>query len=330
MAFSLTGDAGCEYGGGVTLHGGKGGPKQAFLGWMAYNRMWFHKDLFALTLGGGMMNNPGRYLTLLPPINGADAISGSPYFTAESRATRPTCGMPPSISNTCPSSTSPGGWRPVIATPMFRIGRAAAESRLPAATTALLAQFACMSGGAVRHKRSGDSVRELRWTRQCLVPRSSPRPGDRQRWRHGEVLVGWCVRGNVEPVAALHGWRRHGFFVRRRSVASRPTPMPCTIVTAPRFARTASSGRGLSLCCRAALLSLALAACTWLSFRFGQSFAFTGFLYLVLVVLAAMYGGFWQATLDLGCRRCLPELFLRSTDIQFCEQPGELGRARRF
>ena len=39
------------------------------------------------------MNNPGRYLTLLPPINGADAVSGSPYFTAESRATRPTCGI---------------------------------------------------------------------------------------------------------------------------------------------------------------------------------------------------------------------------------------------
>ncbi len=81
MAFSLTGDAGCEYGGGVTCHGGKGGPKQAFLGWMAYDRMWFHKDLVALTLGGGQMNNPGRYLTLLPPINGADAISGSPYFS---------------------------------------------------------------------------------------------------------------------------------------------------------------------------------------------------------------------------------------------------------
>ncbi len=28
------------------------------------------------------MNNPGRYLALLPPINGADAISGTPYFTA--------------------------------------------------------------------------------------------------------------------------------------------------------------------------------------------------------------------------------------------------------
>lgn len=81
-AFSFTADAGCEYGGGVTCHGGKGGPKQAFLGWMLYNRIWFHKDVLGLTLGGGMMNNPGRYLTLLPPINGADAISGSPYFTA--------------------------------------------------------------------------------------------------------------------------------------------------------------------------------------------------------------------------------------------------------
>jgi hypothetical protein len=81
MAFSLTGDAGCEYGGGVSCTG-KGAPKQSFLGWMLYNRIWFHKDLFAVTLGGGKMNNAGRYLTLLPPINGADAISGSPYFTA--------------------------------------------------------------------------------------------------------------------------------------------------------------------------------------------------------------------------------------------------------
>jgi hypothetical protein len=27
------------------------------------------------------MSNWGRYLTLLPPINGADAVTGSPYFT---------------------------------------------------------------------------------------------------------------------------------------------------------------------------------------------------------------------------------------------------------
>lgn len=80
MAFSLTGDLGCEYGGGVSCTG-KGAPKQAFLGWMLYNRIWWGKDKYALTLGGGKMNNPGRYLTLLPPINGADAVSGSPYFT---------------------------------------------------------------------------------------------------------------------------------------------------------------------------------------------------------------------------------------------------------
>ncbi|HUI43237.1 MAG TPA: TonB-dependent receptor, partial [Terriglobia bacterium] len=83
MAFSLTGDLGCEYGGGVSCSGDhKGGPKQAFAGWMGYNRIWWGKDKYAITYGGGRMSNPGRYLTLLPPINGADAISGSPYFTA--------------------------------------------------------------------------------------------------------------------------------------------------------------------------------------------------------------------------------------------------------
>jgi hypothetical protein len=48
---------------------------------MLYNRIWFHKDLLAVTMGGGQMNNSGRYLTLLPPIDGAWAASGTPYFT---------------------------------------------------------------------------------------------------------------------------------------------------------------------------------------------------------------------------------------------------------
>jgi hypothetical protein len=113
MAFTITGDAGCEYGGGgpsfatsngaldpkglspvtgttdtynggVRCHGSEaktGEPKQMFLGYMIYDRTWFDKDKFGLTLGGGVMNNPGRYLTLLPPINGATAITGTPYFT---------------------------------------------------------------------------------------------------------------------------------------------------------------------------------------------------------------------------------------------------------
>jgi hypothetical protein len=97
MAFSLTGDLGCEYGGPKTPSVGAQGQivinnvncfhntatsrKQTFAGWMLYNRFWFDKDRYAVTVGGGAMDNPGRYLVLLPPINGADAISGSPYFT---------------------------------------------------------------------------------------------------------------------------------------------------------------------------------------------------------------------------------------------------------
>lgn len=96
MAFTFTGDAGCEHGGdpvaGTAVSCDTNGkkivngvpyvtPKQSFLGFMAYNRWWFHKDLYAVTIGGGKINNPGRYLVLLPPIDGATAITGTPYFT---------------------------------------------------------------------------------------------------------------------------------------------------------------------------------------------------------------------------------------------------------
>jgi hypothetical protein len=109
MAFTFTGDLGCEFGPstttaqgvyiqGVGCHGNtkdvnsvggdyfKAGinPKQSFVGYMLYNRMWFKKDLFALTIGGGQINNPGRYLVLVPPINGETAASAalnSPYFS---------------------------------------------------------------------------------------------------------------------------------------------------------------------------------------------------------------------------------------------------------
>ncbi|HEY4307542.1 MAG TPA: outer membrane beta-barrel protein [Gemmatimonadaceae bacterium] len=79
-AFSLTIDAGCEAGGGVSCTGGAD-PKQSFLGFMVYNRSWFAHDKFGITVGGGAMDNPGRYLVLMPPINGATAFSGTPYFT---------------------------------------------------------------------------------------------------------------------------------------------------------------------------------------------------------------------------------------------------------
>jgi hypothetical protein len=79
MATSFTADIGCEYGGGI--HCSHGPNKANFFGLMAYNRIWFDHDVYAVTLGGGFMNNPGRYLALVPPINGATAQTGTPYFT---------------------------------------------------------------------------------------------------------------------------------------------------------------------------------------------------------------------------------------------------------
>jgi hypothetical protein len=79
MAFSWTLDVGCEYGGGVGCF--TGANKTGFLGSMIYDRTWFGNTHHAITFGGGFMNNPGRYLALVPPINGATALSGTPYFS---------------------------------------------------------------------------------------------------------------------------------------------------------------------------------------------------------------------------------------------------------
>jgi hypothetical protein len=78
-AFSVTADIGGEQGDGVTPFGGHhdatgtgasctiANPcEQHFLSWMAYNRFWFFDDVLGFTFGGGMMNNPGRYLVLAP------------------------------------------------------------------------------------------------------------------------------------------------------------------------------------------------------------------------------------------------------------------------
>jgi hypothetical protein len=67
-AFSLTGDLGFETGGGVKAFGSDEATVkvQHFLSFMFYNRIWFAKNKFAITTGGGYMTNPGRYLVLYP------------------------------------------------------------------------------------------------------------------------------------------------------------------------------------------------------------------------------------------------------------------------
>ncbi len=74
-AASLTIDLGCEQGGGVNCG------TQNFVGFMAYNRLWFNHDHYGLTFGGGSITNPGRYLVLTPPINGATATQNSNSFS---------------------------------------------------------------------------------------------------------------------------------------------------------------------------------------------------------------------------------------------------------
>ncbi|MGN6567345.1 MAG: outer membrane beta-barrel protein, partial [Flavipsychrobacter sp.] len=88
MAFSLTGDLGFEDGGGVkAFNGDAANPSQYFLSAMFYNRIWFHKNKFAWTIGGGLMTNPGRYLVLYP--TGDASPLPNPYNPTQTIGTHP-------------------------------------------------------------------------------------------------------------------------------------------------------------------------------------------------------------------------------------------------
>lgn len=95
MAFSLTGDFGFEKGGGVNglKTDSVKGPAQYFASVMFYNRIWFAKNKLAWTIGGGYMNNPGRYLVLYP------TGEASPL---------PNPNNPTSAAGTFPFSANPG------------------------------------------------------------------------------------------------------------------------------------------------------------------------------------------------------------------------------
>src|SRR5215831_11036239 len=59
------------------------------------------------------------------------------------------------------------------------------------------------------------------------------------------------------------------------------------------FLPSGAQWRRLRSCC---CCLAGVAVCTWLAFHFSFNLASSGFLYLVLVVLTAVYGGIWEAT----------------------------------
>ncbi len=67
-AFSLTADFGAEWGDGIVsgFRDKDSAKAQYFASAMFYNRLWFARNKFAWTIGGGVMTNPGRYLVLYP------------------------------------------------------------------------------------------------------------------------------------------------------------------------------------------------------------------------------------------------------------------------
>jgi len=139
MAFSFTGDMGCEFGPSTTTKTGvylqgvgclgntkdaksvggdffKAGinPKQSFIGYMFYNRFWFHRDRF------GSRPSTGKRQSRLRSVR--------PTLPATLR-TRLRLGIHRLRLTTCPVSTSPSAGNTIIATPTCPTGRAREESR---------------------------------------------------------------------------------------------------------------------------------------------------------------------------------------------------------
>jgi hypothetical protein len=86
-AFSVTFDLGFEQGDGVQAFGGSGTEghctdatpcAQNYVSGMTYNRLWFFKNTFGWTFGGGFNHNPGRYLLLIPSGVAATTFDTSP------------------------------------------------------------------------------------------------------------------------------------------------------------------------------------------------------------------------------------------------------------
>ena len=148
MAFSLTGDAGCEYGGGVSCYGNTaGGPKQSFLGFMLYDRFWFDRRLLRRDLGGGKSTTRDATWSccrrstvsrrLRPP--------NSPTSRRHPGDCRTRRGTHPSRSTGCRSSTSRSAGSINHRRRTCRISPGRVELRLREETP-VIRTFVCMDG----------------------------------------------------------------------------------------------------------------------------------------------------------------------------------------
>ncbi len=141
MAFSVTGDLGCEYGGSapgtvVSCHNDSHGhPKQMFAGWMLYNRFWFHKDL----LRCHARRRRTRQSWPLSDVASADQRRNSSFgialFPSLPRKRLQRLGQHGHVRLHAQRSSSRSELSRDIATRMFLTGRAVAESRHRAATS---------------------------------------------------------------------------------------------------------------------------------------------------------------------------------------------------
>ena len=207
MAFSFTADAGCEYGGGVTCHGGKDGPKQAFLGWMAYDR---------IVVPQGSVSCDDRRRPDEQPWPLSDAAPAHQRRGCHLRFTL-LHGKPwGQVSHVGCQHQSP-----IYAQTVHHL---VAGGRLSSRGCAVLVgprrnysswrqyrraqQYVCAAGGSAGTNDLATALFELRGTGQCLVPGFAQGPGHRQRRRHGQILVallcesiyGAAVRAKARPL----------------------------------------------------------------------------------------------------------------------------------
>ena len=120
-AFSLTGDMGCEHGGGVSCAGNSHkGPKQDFLGFMLYNRFWFANDHYGVTLGGGKSTILDGIWSCSRRSVGRRRLPERPT-SRKIPETHTKLGMPRQRLTGCPANTSRSGGSTTIARRTCRI-----------------------------------------------------------------------------------------------------------------------------------------------------------------------------------------------------------------